>query len=80
MRMDGVLFGEAQSRILIAVAREHVEAIKALAKSKGTAVTKMGTVDATGEICVNGGVLRIRVEEARGIYEQAIPEMLKGEL
>lgn len=79
-RMDGVLFGEAQSRILIAVPKQNVKIIQSVAVSNGTVATAIGTVDSSGELVVNGGMLRIGVEEARRIYEGAIPEMLAGEL
>jgi phosphoribosylformylglycinamidine synthase len=79
-RMDGVLFGEAQSRVVLAAKPESVSQVEAIAKHRGVQSYRLGRVDRSGLLQTSDGSLRISLEEARGIYESAIPNLLAGEL
>jgi selenophosphate synthetase-related protein len=78
--MDGVLFGEAQSRVVLAAKPESVSQVEAIAKHRGVQSYRLGRVDRSGLLQTSDGSLRISLEEARGIYESAIPNLLAGEL
>lgn len=79
-RQDGLLFGEAQSRIVVAVKPENLAELESIAKKHGVESHRVGRVDRSGVLQVSDGSLSIRLEEARRIYESAIPELLAGEL
>ncbi len=55
-RLDAVLFGEAQSRVVLSVAPERLEALEALVAQNGAQATRIGTV--------GGEALRLAVGEA----------------
>ncbi|RMH49033.1 MAG: phosphoribosylformylglycinamidine synthase subunit PurL, partial [Bacteroidetes bacterium] len=75
LRLDAVLFGEAQSRVVMTVAPGQVAAVQAALAGQPVAATPIGTVGAAG--------LRLRVGDTpvidlaavalREPYERAIP-------
>jgi phosphoribosylformylglycinamidine synthase len=79
-RLDGVLFGEAQSRIVLAAQPEAIAEIELVARQRSIECHRLGLVDRTGVLQTSDGMLRFSVKEAREVYESAIPELLTGEL
>ena len=47
-RLDALLFGEAQGRVLISVARENVQKVLDQAKQAGITATQIGEVEEQG--------------------------------
>jgi phosphoribosylformylglycinamidine synthase len=78
MRMDSLLFGETQSRIVLAVAAEDVLDLAAIAGRHGAQATPIGTVG--GErlhVEVDGeAVISVAVDDLSETYETAIPRMM----
>ena len=80
-RLDAVLFGEAQSRVVLSVAPDDAEAVREIAEAAGAAgaqATPIGTVT-DGPLRVSVGanhVLEVAVEALRRPYETAIPEAM----
>ncbi len=77
-RLDAVLFGEAQSRIVLSVAPDDAEAVRQLCAGHGAQATPIGTVtDGPLAISVGGEtVVSLAVEALRQPYETAIPEAM----
>ena len=77
-RLDAVLFGEAQSRVVLSVAPESVEAVERLATDAGARATRIGTVGGAALAVAVGGadVVRASVESLRQPYETAIPRAM----
>jgi phosphoribosylformylglycinamidine synthase len=78
MRRDALLFGEAQSRIVLTVAPEDAEAAERLVRDHAAQLTRVGTVRGdTLCIAVEGTmVLNEPVDALAEIYETAIPEAM----
>ncbi len=77
-RLDAALFGEAQSRVVLSVASEHVADVEALAREHGARVTPLGTVGGD-RLTISVGdetVVDVAVEALRRPYETAIPEAM----
>ncbi|WP_420456164.1 phosphoribosylformylglycinamidine synthase subunit PurL [Rubrivirga sp.] len=77
-RLDAVLFGEAQSRVVLSVAPEHVAEVEALARDHGARVTALGTVGGD-RLTISVGdeeALSVAVEALRQPYETAIPQAM----
>ena len=78
MRMDGILYGEAQSRIVFTVSPGKEEEVKTIVAARAVQVTEIGRVE--------GSSLRIEVNEVEMIqlpvskisetYEGAIPALM----
>ncbi len=64
-RMDGVLFGEAQSRVVVAVSDANLEALKETAKAKNQAIVVLGKTKGTN-LNVNGDSFGTVSERADG--------------
>ncbi len=74
-RLDAVLFGEAQSRVVLSVAPDDAEAVRQLAAEHGAQATAIGTVS-DGPLAISVGatcVASVPVEALRQPYESAIP-------
>ena len=74
-RLDAVLFGEAQSRVVLSVAPDDAEAVRALCAERGAQATPIGTVT-DGPLQVTVGaetVLSVPVADLARPYETAIP-------
>ena len=54
LRMDALLFGEAQSRVVISVKAANAEAITALMEEHGVAIEQIGDVTKEPSLSVNG--------------------------
>jgi phosphoribosylformylglycinamidine synthase len=77
-RLDSVLFGEAQSRIVLSVAPESVGRVEAIASGAGARATRIGhvagdrlRVQVDGEVAVD-----VPVDALADRYENAIPELM----
>ncbi|MEM8487814.1 MAG: phosphoribosylformylglycinamidine synthase subunit PurL [Bacteroidota bacterium] len=80
MRLDAVLFGEAQSRIVFTASSGARAAIDRMLAGKGVQVQKLGVVTTGGlEIRVHGkGLLEISADALESPYESAIPALMAG--
>ena len=78
LRTDTILFGEAQSRIVLAVAPEHAEQVAALAVTAGAWASSIGTVGGDRlRITLDGEVLlNTAVADLAHPYNTAIPEAM----
>ncbi|HAW19221.1 MAG TPA: phosphoribosylformylglycinamidine synthase subunit PurL [Flavobacteriales bacterium] len=74
LRMDGVLFGEAQSRVILAVDRSNVSALESYLAESGQAFTQLGDT-AKGNCIINNQDFG-SVDELRSISESAMPAMM----
>jgi phosphoribosylformylglycinamidine synthase len=77
-RLDAVLFGEAQSRVVLSVAPDDAEAVRQLAEQHGAQATPIGTVS-DGPLALSVGaepVLSVAVADLAEPYETAIPRAM----
>ncbi len=74
MRADAFLFGEAQGRILLSVSENNAEALKALAKTCGVPLEKIGITG--GEVMQFGKAVSLSVSEAKKIYMESLGNRL----
>ena len=74
-RLDAVLFGEAQSRVVLSVTPAAVEAVEALAVLHGASAARIGTVGGdTLRITLGGAaVLAVPVADLAGPYHACLP-------
>jgi phosphoribosylformylglycinamidine synthase subunit PurL len=74
-RLDAQLFGEAQSRIVLSVKPENLDALQSLAATNDVLVTQLGTVDEeTLSVSVGGQPVASQdVADLRHVFESAIP-------
>ncbi|HEX9951706.1 MAG TPA: phosphoribosylformylglycinamidine synthase subunit PurL [Rubricoccaceae bacterium] len=74
-RLDAVLFGEAQSRVVLSVAPSVVGAIEALAVLHGASALRIGTVGEDALRITLGGdaVLAVPVADLAGPYHTCLP-------
>ena len=79
LRPDLALFSESQSRILISVKEENVEAVLAIAEENGVPCTRLGTVGGKElTVTVAGNkVLQTPVSELKAAWKDAIPCLIK---
>ncbi|MEM0961766.1 MAG: AIR synthase-related protein, partial [Bacteroidota bacterium] len=77
-RLDAVLFGEAQSRVLLSVPPDAVDAVRQLCGSHGARATQIGTASGSPLAIAVGAeqVLTVGVDALREPYETAIPEAM----
>ena len=78
-RLDAVLFGEAQSRVVLRVAPPAVEAVEALAALHGAQAMRVGTVGGDAlRVAVGGApVLDVPVADVAGPFHAAIPDAME---
>jgi len=72
-RLDARLFGEGQSRILVAISSEAVRQLQALAEQFGVPMSRIGTVTAEGRV-------QIRVADGDRSEEKTLIELPTDEL
>jgi len=78
IRSDAILFGEAQSRIVLSVKSVDLDRICEIAQEVGVSANKIGSVtDGPLSISING-ILTVRVAPVglRNVYEDAIPSYM----
>ncbi len=84
IRLDAVLFGESQSRVVLSIAPENLETLRLSAQHAGLSVNYIGTVG--GDKFTLGddrsGVLRplanIPLEDLERVYKGAIPALMNN--
>ncbi|MDT0631477.1 phosphoribosylformylglycinamidine synthase subunit PurL [Rubrivirga sp. S365] len=77
-RLDAVLFGEAQSRVVLSVAPDDAQSVRALCAEHGAQATPIGTVT-DGPLQVTVGAepaLSVPVADLARPYETAIPDAM----
>lgn len=76
IRMDGFLFGESQSRVIVSVKTEHLAPLQTLIAEQGLSSTLLGeTGEATLQIFVKGRVrplVDVSLEAMKDVYEKGI--------
>jgi phosphoribosylformylglycinamidine (FGAM) synthase-like enzyme len=79
IRADALLFGEAQSRILVTVEPARLPDLLDLAAKRGVAAAKIGTVGGNRVriACAGTAPVDMPVEEARASWSGAIPAYFK---
>ncbi|WP_412069493.1 phosphoribosylformylglycinamidine synthase subunit PurL [Rubrivirga sp. IMCC43871] len=77
-RLDAVLFGEAQSRVVLSVAYERIAEVEALAAQHGARTTVIGTVGLEKLAIAVGGttVIDKAVADLKRPYDSAIPDAM----
>lgn len=78
MRVDGILYGEAQSRIVFTADAERVEQIESFLQGRPVTLTRLGEVGGeTLSISLNDvELVRVAVKDLADAYEGAIPAMM----
>ncbi len=77
-RLDAVLFGEAQSRVVLSVPYERATEVEALAARHGARVTTLGTVGLSRLSIAVGGttVIDEAVADLKRPYDSSIPDAM----
>ena len=77
-RLDAVLFGEAQSRVVLSVSPEHAGAVEALVAEHGVRATRIGTVGGDALVVAVGGaeVFSLPVADLARPYHSALPDAM----
>ena len=77
-RLDAVLFGEAQSRVVLSVAPDAADAVRQRCAEAGAQATAIGAVTDGPLVVSMGGaeVLSLAVDALRQPYESAIPDAM----
>jgi phosphoribosylformylglycinamidine synthase len=77
-RWDSLLFGEAQSRIVLSARSEQREAVEALARRHGIRVTRIGSVTGGGlSLNIDGrSVMNLTTEVMAKPYHDTIPALM----
>jgi phosphoribosylformylglycinamidine synthase len=80
LRNDALLFGEAQSRVIISIAPAEAPTVEAMASVAGVQATVLGRVtDGPLKISRSGTTLvDVSPSDLRTTYEQTIPTLLRG--
>lgn len=77
-RLDALLFGEAQGRIVISVAKNHVDQVLAKAREMGVPATRLGeTGGTTLEIMARGKTLSWNLGRLHGLWWNSIADAMK---
>ncbi|MGB2868970.1 MAG: phosphoribosylformylglycinamidine synthase subunit PurL [Bacteroidota bacterium] len=77
MRKDFELFGESQSRIIISSHSRNRSEVESICKENTVEIQRIGSVINEPVIVIKPEI-RLSVEEARGLYENAIEDALTG--
>lgn len=72
----GHVFGEAQSRIIVSVATTALDAVRDLCSANEVPLTILGTTGGTDLVVEH--LVNSSVDELRGIYEGALPTIMKS--
>ncbi|MBL4576182.1 MAG: phosphoribosylformylglycinamidine synthase II, partial [Opitutaceae bacterium] len=82
-RLDEVLFGESQGRILLAVEPEHLEEVFAAASEAGVESMVLATLSRNGELSIEIGeaepMARWQISDIRSLWETVIAETMDHE-
>jgi phosphoribosylformylglycinamidine synthase subunit PurL len=76
LRLDAILFGESQSRMLLSLRRKHLGRVRDLARRDDVPLTVLGEV--RGRSIVVGDVIDVPVEPARERWRRALERRLAG--
>ena len=81
LRPDALLFGEAQTRVVVSCAPDGVDRLREITSSARVPATVIGTVGLPGgrvRIRTRAGTVDEPVAELAGIYANAIPRRMEG--
>ena len=81
VRLDALLFGESQGRVVVATNPENINELQDAAKHAGVEIDSLGKANDSGnlEVTVNGKeILSSKVSELRSLWENAIPEHMES--
>ena len=79
-RLDSLLFGESQGRVLLAVSAERQESVLLAAEESGLAAQVLGSADESGRLKISMAgeeILDASVSSLRESWSQAIPNYMK---
>ena len=79
-RLDSLLFGESQGRVLLAVSAERQESVLLAAEESGLAAQVLGSADESGRLKISIAgeeILDASVSSLRESWSQAIPNYMK---
>ncbi len=76
IRADALLFGEAQSRILVSFSPENGEKVAEVAEKRGVNLDVLGTVG--GERFVVDGLMDVEVERLRSLWKGGLEGFIEG--
>ena len=79
-RLDSLLFGESQGRVLLAVSAEMQESVLLAAEESGLAAQVLGSADESGRLKISMAgeeILDASVSSLRESWSQAIPNYMK---
>ena len=79
-RLDSLLFGESQGRVLLAVSAERQESVLLAAEESGLAAQVIGSADESGRLKISMAgeeILDASVSSLRESWSQAIPNYMK---
>ncbi len=79
-RLDSLLFGESQGRVLVAVSAERQESVLLAAEESGLAAQVLGSADESGRLKISMAgeeILDASVSSLRESWSQAIPNYMK---
>jgi len=79
LRLDALLFGEGQSRIVVSVRREKLAALRQLADEQGIPLTVLGESGGKHMVIRHRGkeLINIQVHKAYNIWKQSIPDAFR---
>ena len=78
-RLDALLFGESQGRVLIAVEKDHLDAVLGSAQKSGLSATNLGVSSDSGRLkfSVTGNeILDSEVNKLHKVWSESIPEKM----
>ena len=79
-RLDSLLFGESQGRVLVAVSADRQERVLLAAQESGLAAQVLGSADESGSLKISMAgeeILDAKVSSLRESWSQAIPNYMK---
>ncbi len=76
-RIDGLLFGESQSRIVVSLPERNLAAVNAAAAARGVPCVVIGRVG--GDDLALGDAVRVPLAQARRAWQNGIPEALAAD-
>lgn len=77
LRPDAMLFGEAQSRIIVSLEEKDLKALQAICREKGVPVTTLGAVTKETTLKIRG-LINVPVERLHDAWKDALPGLLRG--
>jgi phosphoribosylformylglycinamidine (FGAM) synthase-like enzyme len=75
IRLDAMLFGESQSRIVLSVRRRHLGRLRELAAQHDVPITTLGEV--RGQRLIVNPVIDVEVSDLRRAWSTALPRRLQ---